>query len=518
MLELRDALLAEGHDPSSEISSSMPAGTVKASTELVERSMNDTPLTPLPQSATGSRETTGKAKSRPDLAATTPYTDEDRAGANGSKTEAARTATSGTASGKTSTSTSNSTSNSVTTPFAGQTSGAHQSNPAIELTNTNFADQTIVPVAPPSAAELKPAKNTPMGMIYACLAGAVVITLAVYFTVSSNGGKGLAGMNQGGGNNTSAGSAGGDAPDANLKQIMRQGHASFDHGDYTEAQNKFTLALKKARDTSDYEHGVPDARLWLGRSYFETEDYDKAKEQFTELIKVRESGHELNAVDATEAMNYLGNIYVSQKDYTQAKRWFDKSLAIRKTYTGDDYCQVAETLAGIGNLEIEQGHFKQATTVLLQAEKIGLSSKAFEELDKAKIFNALGQTYQFQGKRDKAQEYYSKALEIRQKNLNPESPAIADTLVLMGTLEFSKHNLAKSEELLKRALDIQQKALGPDSARVATTKFCLGVLYQKQKKIPEAKALVQDALRIRQQQLGDSDPDTVQTKKFLKSM
>jgi serine/threonine-protein kinase len=511
MLELRDALMGEAQDPN-EISSSMPAGTVKASTELVERSMNDTPLTPLPQTATAGGKAANKAGKK-DLAATAPYTDEDRAG--GGTAAAAAKASSDSNNKTNAAATSNS--NSVTMHSAAQDAAAHPANTANELTNTNFADQTIVPVAPPSAAELKPAKTTPMGVIYACLAGAVVIALATYFTVTLNGGKSPSG-NHGAGNTGGSANTTGDAADATLKEVMRQGHASYDHGDYTEAQNKFTLALKKARDASDYEHGVPDARLWLGRSYFETEDYDKAKDQFQELIKVRENAHELNAVDATEAMNYLGNIYVSQKDYSQAKRWFDKSLAIRKTYTGDDYCQVAETLAGIGNLEIEQAHFKQATAVLVEAEKIGLASKAFEELDKAKIFNALGQAYQFQGKKEKAQEYYDKALTIRQKNLNPESPAIADTLVLMGTLEFSKRNLAKSEELLKRALDIQQKALGPDSVRVATTKFCLGVLYQKQKKIPEAKALVQDALRIRQQQLGDTDPDTVQTKKFLKSM
>ncbi len=377
----------------------------------------------------------------------------------------------------------------------------------MDQSKLNFADQTIVPVTPPTSFELRPAKNTPMSMIYACFAGAIVITVAVYFTVNSKGGKGLSSIGQIAGVSSGAdGGTGGAMADIPFKDVMRQAHAAYDHGDYSEATNKFAAALKKARDASDYEHGVPDARLWLGRSYFETEDYEKAKDQFQELIKVRENAHELNAVDATEAMNYLGNIYVSQKDYSQAKRWFDKSLAIRKTYTGDDYCQVAETLAGMGNLEIEQGHFKQAATVLEEAEKIGISAKSFEELDKAKIFNALGQTYQFQGKREKAQEYYDKALAIRQKNLNPESPAIADTLVLMGTLEFSKRNFAKSEELLKRAMDIQQKSLGPDSVRVATTKFCLGVLYQKQKKTAAAKALVQDALRIREQQLGATDP------------
>jgi serine/threonine protein kinase/tetratricopeptide (TPR) repeat protein len=387
-----------------------------------------------------------------------------------------------------------------------------------DVSQSSFADETIVPVAPPSAYELKPAKGTRMGMIYACIAGAAIIGIAAYFTLVTHGDKKAPGGTESGKSGTDSSGTGDTGTASGFKEIMRQGRASFDHGDYSEAQNKFTAALEKARADGDYEHGLPDARLWLGRTYFETEDYDKAKAQFQELIKVRENAHELNAVDATEAMNYLGNIYVSKRDYAQAKRWFDQALRIRKTYTGDDACQVAETLAGMGNLAVEQGKFKQATEVLLEAEKIGLSSKAFEELDKAKIFNALGQAYQFQGKLEKAEQYYDKSLAIRQRNLNPENPAIADTLVLMGTLQFSRHNLAKSEELLKHALDIQQKALGADSLRVASTKVCLGVLYQKEKKTSEATPLVQDALRIREQQLGASDPDTVQTQKFLKAL
>ncbi|MBS2008268.1 MAG: tetratricopeptide repeat protein [Cyanobacteria bacterium SZAS TMP-1] len=468
MLELREALLAEVQDPN-EITSPMPTGTTKMSTALVERSMNDTPLTPL-------KEGTLDA------------------------TMAAATATSGQMA--------------VTTPetpaHINAAMAAAEAASANSQTQADFAEQTIVPVAAPTASELKPAKGTPRGMIYAGIAGVIVIAVAAYFSFGTNAGHQSSGP---AGDTTSGGES-----NATFAEIMRQGHAAYDHGDYSEAEKKFDQALAKARATSDYEHGVPDARLWLGRTYFEIEDFDKAKEQFQELIKVRENAHQLTTIDATEAMNYLGSIYISKKDYAQAKRWLDQSLRIRKGYKGNDYGQVAETLAGMGNLNIEQGKFKEATGVLLEAEKIALGSKAFEEIDKANIYNALGQAYQFQGNYDKAQEYYNKALAIRQKNLNPENPAIADTLELMGTLEFSKRNTAKSEELLKHALDIQQKALGPDSLSVASTEFCLGVLYQKSKRAAQAKPLLQDSLRIRLQQLGPSDPETVQTQKFLKSL
>ncbi|MBU6453495.1 MAG: serine/threonine-protein kinase [Cyanobacteria bacterium REEB67] len=496
MLDLRDALMQEAQI-GIDISSSMPAGTVKLPTALVERSINDTAMTPLTslvapgpsvQMSAGGAVKGGIDQNQVGL----------RTGGNNGTDSSAE----------------------ITTPPTIPNARTLPSpEELIAAADNNFADQTIVPVHAPSASELKPARATTRGLVFSAIAGAIVVAIAVYATFGLGKGTPAA---KGDGKATAGGATtnteDGQDPKASLANIMAQGHAAYDHGDYTEAQNRFSAALEKSRGASDYDHGVPEARLWLGRTYFETEDFDKAREQFQELVKGREAAHQLNSLDATAAMNYLGNIYVSKKDYAQAKRWFDQSLRISKTYKGDAYGQVAETLSGMGNLAIEQGQFKQAIILLQQAEKIAVTSKTFEEVDKAKIFNALGQAYQFQGKITQAQDYYSKALAIRQKNLNPENPAIADTLVLMGTLEFGRHDLVKSEELLKRALDIQLKALGPNSLSVATTKFCLGVLYQQEKKIDQAKPLVQDAYRIRDDQLGPKDSDTVQTMKFLKSL
>jgi serine/threonine protein kinase/tetratricopeptide (TPR) repeat protein len=484
MLDMRDALMQEAQ-LGVDISSSMPAGTVKMPVALVERSMNDVkPLTPLATDAspraTGSNLPTGL-----------PVDVTAGGSANGG------------------------------IPSLGQIaagSGKTPSKAELDNSRTAFAEQTIVPVHAPSASEMRPAKATPKGIIYSCIAGAGIIALACYLSFS--------GLNKNSATPTMANAtAGGAIPAENTGEdrgsftnTMRQGHAAFDHGDYPEAQNRFQAALQKARDASDYDTGVPEARLWSGRTYFETEDFDKAKEQFQELVNGSEKSNHMDSIDATEAMNYLGNIYVTKKNYKQAQKWFDKSYSIRKNYKGDNYGQVAETLAGMGNLNIEQGKFKDAVKVLKQAEKIADGSKAFEEVDKARIYNALGQAYQFLGKTSDAETYYQKALEIRQTKLNPENPAIADTLVLMGTLAFGKHDLAKSEDLLKRALDIQLKALGNNSLSVATTKFCLGVLYQREKKPDLAKPLVQDAYRVRNEQLGPDDSDTLQTRKFLKSL
>jgi serine/threonine protein kinase/tetratricopeptide (TPR) repeat protein len=292
--------------------------------------------------------------------------------------------------------------------------------------------------------------------------------------------------------------------------LVRQGQSSFDHGDYTEALKKFKVALEKARSSGDYEQ-VADARMALGRTYVETQQFDEAQKQFQEILKIRESEKKLQALDATEAMNELGKIYRSRGQYAQAQQFFNRALSIRKGYTGADHAAVAETLADLGNLALAQKQFKKASDLLSQAESVASSTQGLADINQANIFSAIGQAYQLQGKLDKATTYYEKALAIREKNLNPDNPAIADTLTYLGTLAFVKRNFAKSETYLTRALDIQQKTLGPDDTAIATTKFCLAVLYQQTKKYAQAEPLAADCLRIRTKALGVDDSSTVQT-------
>jgi serine/threonine protein kinase/tetratricopeptide (TPR) repeat protein len=368
------------------------------------------------------------------------------------------------------------------------------------------------PTAPPHEASISimppGSKASKRGTIWASIIGITIVGGALFFTFGPK--TKTAGDSSGAGPGATTNPTGFDG-------LIQSGKAAYNHGDYAEAENKFKLALQAAKDSGDYDKNVPEALRWLGNAYFETQDYANATAQYKELLQIRESGKKLTAPDASDAMNSLGDIYLAQKQYPQAEQFFNKALAIRKTYTGADHAIMAESLASLGNLALEKGQFKKATELLTQAEKIADSGQ-MDETDKAKIYNALGQTYQFQRKMDKAESYYHKALAIREQHLNPDNPAIADTLTCLGTLEFSKRNSAESETLLKRALDIQKRALGGDNPSVAETEFCLGVLYRAQRQIDKAQPLIADALRIRTKVYGAQDPETVQTKQLLDSL
>jgi len=347
-----------------------------------------------------------------------------------------------------------------------------------------------------------PPKASRKGVIWASAAGVLLIGAAAIIT--------LLPKNQ----SVPTSTTGEPVAQATYAVVLGQGQSSFDHGDYSEALKKFKIAFDQARASGDYEHKVAEVRMSLGRTYMETQQIDDAKKEFQEVLKIRESEKKLAALDATEAMNELGKIYRAEGNYALSQQFFNKALALRQGYKGADHAAVAETLADMGNLALAQKQFKKATDLLAQAETIASNSQGLNELNKANIFSAIGQAYQLQGQYGKATGYYEKALALREKSLNPDNPAIADTLTYLGTLSFVQRNFAKAETYLVRALDIQKRTMSKNDPSVATTEFCLGVLYQKMRKFDKAEPMLADCLRIRTQILGAKDTDTVQTKKL----
>ncbi len=190
-------------------------------------------------------------------------------------------------------------------------------------------------------------------------------------------------------------------------------------------------------------------------------------------------------------------------------------MAIRKSYKGAEHDQVAESLFGLGNLALAQGQMTQATSLLTQALAIADASPAFDPVSKAYIESALGQSYQLTKKFGKARELYQKALDLREKSLSPDNPAIAESLLFLGTLEYSQRNLTTSETLLTRAAEIAARAPGKSRVTLAEIQFCLAVLYDTKRDKTRALDMAQKSYDIRRNELGSSDPKTKDAQTLL---
>ncbi len=89
-----------------------------------------------------------------------------------------------------------------------------------------------------------------------------------------------------------------------------------------------------------------------------------------------------------------------------------------------------------------------------------------------------------------------KALEIAEKNVDPNHPTVATVLNNLAFLYRTQGQYTLAEPLYKRALAIREQALGPDHPDVANTLNNLAFLYRAMKRDREAAILEQRAARI----------------------
>ena len=90
-----------------------------------------------------------------------------------------------------------------------------------------------------------------------------------------------------------------------------------------------------------------------------------------------------------------------------------------------------------------------------------------------------------------------KALEVAEKNVGPNHPAVATSLNNLAELYRAQGQYAQAEPLYQRALAIVEKALGPDHPEVAENLDNLTALYRATKRDEESETLEQRAARIR---------------------
>jgi tetratricopeptide (TPR) repeat protein len=124
--------------------------------------------------------------------------------------------------------------------------------------------------------------------------------------------------------------------------------------------------------------------------------------------------------------------------------------------------------------------------------------------------NSLGQLFQKEGFKDRAEKTYLSALEIDEERAGaqPNSKGYAKMLNPHYLIDLyrSEGRLKNAEPLLQRVLAIQEQSLGEHHQIVARTITTLANVYEVEAKYAQALPLYERALAIQQANLGPDHP------------
>lgn len=175
--------------------------------------------------------------------------------------------------------------------------------------------------------------------------------------------------------------------------------------------------------------------IYLGRSYANDGDYDKAMSIYTNALEIGEKNKLYNLVGYT--YSYMGDLYTAKAMRTEAIKKYEMAADnFKKENNTDSY---ACALRDMGREYACTDSISRALEILIMADSIAETS---EDKDvKASIENTLGNIYVMQNNYDKAQKCFYKALEGRNKM--PNYIALID-------LYITSDSLKQAKELLQR--------------------------------------------------------------------
>ena len=175
--------------------------------------------------------------------------------------------------------------------------------------------------------------------------------------------------------------------------------------------------------------------IYLGRSYANDGDYDKAMSIYTKALEIGEKNKLYNLVGYT--YSYIGDLYGEKFMRTEAiKRYKAAAECFKKENNTDSY---ACALRDVGREYACIDSLSRALKILTIADSVARNTKNIEVT--ASIDNALGNIYAMQNKYDKAEEYFLKALVGRETM--PDYMALIDLYIASGAINKAQELLSK---------------------------------------------------------------------------
>lgn len=226
----------------------------------------------------------------------------------------------------------------------------------------------------------------------------------------------------------------------------------------------YVSQLKRAQ-TWFQKHGTPEEQarisLFLGRSYMEDREYDKAMNVYKSALDIALKAKVYN--QAGYICSYMADLYefedmpqLAAEKYKEAGRYFQKA-GNERSY--------AVALRDVGRMYVYTDSCEVALIYLQKADTIATSLGDSSAM--ASIYNGLGNIYNELGQFDLAEEYLLKSIRLDSSDSAPSYLALADVFTNSGNMEKARfymqqaaiptHNKDTSTDILYQSYLIAKK-------------------------------------------------------------
>lgn len=303
------------------------------------------------------------------------------------------------------------------------------------------------------------------------------------------------------------------AADTDVIQLVDDGWAAFDKGDYAEAERIARQArAAAAKGLVDDDISLVEADLLLGQILQARGDYRGAKASFEAgLAWLERSSAYGPAHPAVSApLKNLANVEVLLGDFPQAERAGRRAVDVNARHpdVGPEHPQTASAMHCLAAVMSAKGDFSAAEELLGKAVRIKEKASGHDSLDAMTSLQDLAGIYYDRGDYADAEPLRQRILASFEKYAGPEHPETAVAINNTARLYRAMGLYKRAEPLQRRAGDIMEQVFPPDHPRVAHAASNLGELLLSVGQPAEARKLFERSATVRDKVLGPTHPYT----------
>lgn len=209
--------------------------------------------------------------------------------------------------------------------------------------------------------------------------------------------------------------------------------------------------------------------------------------------------------DVATAVCCLGNALIEQGDYTSAKRALEEALDLAERHRDRPHHSISSILNNLGAVLTLQQDLNGATAMLERALTLDEHLHT-HRVQNSHILNNLAALQAQRGDLDKARDLYVKLLPLRESQLGPAHPLVANSLMNRALLYEAEGNFDAARNDLLRTKDIFQSSYGGKHSDFGFTLVQLGSVTRKSGNPLESRSLLETALNILREADGDKHP------------
>lgn len=246
-----------------------------------------------------------------------------------------------------------------------------------------------------------------------------------------------------------------------------------------------------------------EMNLWISRHFMGIATYDQG--QYTEAQGVLE-----NALKETKSahrhaatLDQLGQLHTALGQFDEAEKYYKDALAEKEKSLGRKHRDVAETLNNLADLYYLAGKTEECEPLYRRALEINERDQLNFEV--CRSLNGMALLQNDANNKVEAEKFLQRAIKIHEKAERRDQPYYATVLTNLGILYTNEGRLGEAEVLFDKAKYVQVNCLRADHPDVALRMHATAALLEAQGKSAEASAMAKAADEIRAKQASNSN-------------